>query len=391
MTLPQKPRHPPSSLAKSGKYFLCLIYIYLTEGKSLKKNTLMKTFFALAGLLFCAIETSATPVPNPTDAILVAYRLTPAQQDSFSTTDNKISTFWTADWSGRDYIDMNTSDTFSVPGHNQWQGSGDCEMWVKAGADSMGLYLYFKVHDNVFVDSLMYDSSVDCMETFIDLRPSSDMANLTPDQLAMPQFPWAITITSQQFEAWMGPSKTPGRIRYSNYDPLFLAWTPSIEQLPDLPAIYNGMSIEMVTLSSSEKVQEWFIPWNYIGTQGVPMGDPLVDRRFAFTCGYNDKDNLTGPEKCIRWKKSDPFSSNESISMNAQAWGDIYVQSDCCDPYITNRFKPAIKNKILKKLYFDISGRQVTSYEAGLSHTTVFIERKIFADGSVEINKTTVR
>jgi hypothetical protein len=339
------------------------------------------------GLLGAIIKISATPAADPTDNILVAYLLTPAERAQFNTSDNKASAFWTTDWTNRDYIDMNTSATYSYPGRDQWTGAGDCEMWVRAAADQSGLYLNFTIEDNVFLDPL--DPTAwgrDAVDIFFDSKSSNILSTCCTDQcvLGPPCCPPCEFIETSRFQIWMGALMSPRSMLYSTYDPISSTWTQIIwhkiyMSIDSLSSLFPGLTIEVYNFDSIHKGLEMYLPWRYIGTNGLANGDSLANRRFAFTTGYNDEDSIaTVNPKRMYWKTMTP---NESTAY----WGDIQIASDV-GPVAVHKpllSHPSINTKIVRTEFFNLKGERITKGILRVRNSVV-IERDFLANGKYD-------
>ncbi|MFN8207481.1 MAG: hypothetical protein U0T82_08740 [Bacteroidales bacterium] len=94
-----------------------------------------------------------------------------------------------------------------------------------------------------------------------------------------------------------------------------------------------GMQVENIKTDYYNKAQEWFIPWSEPGT-GL-QGEPEAGTRFAFSAGYNDRDegehfplgvtSSGGSVKAsngLRWiNKSDPWGSDKA----PYNWGELLL------------------------------------------------------------------
>ena len=140
---------------------------------------------------------SAQGAVSTNDSILAVPYLQSNETSKFSANDGIVSPFWN-NWSGRDSILM-TRGNCSYPGHDQWSGDLDANVTVKAGADDRGLYVYFNVEDNVFLDPVNDDVHYDCCEIFLDALTADSISKVGADQLANQAWGWVLTLTSQQF------------------------------------------------------------------------------------------------------------------------------------------------------------------------------------------------
>jgi len=329
------------------------------------------------GFLSSVVQVSATAV-DPSDYVLIAYSLTPAQKAQFSAVDNAASAFWETDWNGRDYIDMNTTAN-SYPGFDQWTGPDDAHITIKAAYNESGLYLYMQVDDNVFIDPSGTDYRTDACDLYFDALSSEQLRSASPDIMVNPTYGWALTTSSQQFQVWMGAATVPRSLMYNFYDPNLFDFIIGNKVLfDDLPTLYKGMDIEVFRMSDTRKGQEWFIPWNYIGVTGIPAGTVPAGRRIGFTGGYNDQDEAGGTEKILRWKKSDPFAATGAMD----SWGDIELctETNIIANHAIHLNKAANENTIRTEI-FDLKGVKIPA-GTSVAKNSLVIERRILAGGS---------
>jgi len=149
----------------------------------------------IAVCICLSVQQAMATAVDPADYVLIAYTLTSAQKAQFKTNDNAASAFWEADWSGRDYIDMNTTSN-SYPGFDQWTGTDDAHMTVKAAADAQGLYVLMLIDDNVFIDPVGTDYRNDACDLYFDALSSEQIKSATPDIMVNPTYGWALTTSS---------------------------------------------------------------------------------------------------------------------------------------------------------------------------------------------------
>lgn len=260
------------------------------------------------------------------DSDLLVYKLTKAEVAGFNTKDNKVSTFWEKDWSGRDYIKIVAKkDTFS--GHKVIADpSHDASLMVKAGATSKGLYLLLYVEDNRFVDPGKFGpGQYDACDISFDKMNSAEIKAVPKENYVL--FFSHFTPSSQQFTVNMGATTWPSKIDYAHYDELFFYWSSEILPYSSLSTSLPAMEIEVISIDAIHKAQEYFIPWNVFGVSGVSGN--LSGRRFAFNCSYNDNDGGTdlrsirdhGTDfKSLRWK-------GENFRPKEDGWGDLLMEA----------------------------------------------------------------
>jgi hypothetical protein len=281
--------------------------------------------------------TYETPGVDPTDYVLIAYPLTEEELTAFSTDDGKVSEFWSNDkWAERDWIDMNTEQN-SFPGRDEWDGPNDAAIKIQVGASSTGLHLYFEVTDDIFVDPIVDIGTelggggsswqYDAVDIYFDYMSSEQVLSRSEMESARPNAPWDLTITSQQFQCWMGATEIPDQFRFNYYDVVFWDWSYKYYSFEEAETNLNGMGMEAIIVDETHKAQEWFLPWAQLGTGGV---EGLLDgRRFAFTGGYNDIDGDGKFVNSLRWKNLDPFKDASQIALEGlffeTTWGDLHM------------------------------------------------------------------
>ena len=94
-----------------------------------------------------------------------------------------------------------------------------------------------------------------------------------------------------------------------------------------------GIQVKIITTDYYYKVQEWFIPWSEFG--GGLSGEPEMFTKFAFSPGFNDRDegehfppgvsssggSVKGSD-ALRWiNKSSPWGSSKP----PYNWGEIVL------------------------------------------------------------------
>jgi hypothetical protein len=351
----------------------------------------MKSFIPVLMIIGAMVSVRATGV-DPSDAILIAYTLTPVQKAEFSATDGKISKFWETDWIGRDYIDMNTA-TSSYPGVDNWEGEDDARMSIKAAGDAEGLYLYMEVSDNLFIDpDASFGYQYDACDLYFDALSSDEIRTGGTEIFVNPGYGWAMTFTSQQFQIFMGGATIPNAMRYNYYDPLYFDFTFNHFTFEEIPSRYMGMAIEVVRIDETSKAQEWFIPWNYIGVVGIPAGTVLAGRKFGFAGGYNDMDGNADAVNMLRWRTRDPFSPTPDGSGVSQygleSWGDIEMDADMPAAkgvgvrYGAVKGRVKANDRIAHSAFYNLRGGKI-GFKEGITRNKVLVQRSVLSNGSI--------
>ena len=258
---------------------------------------------------------------DPFDNVLCAYTLTPAEEAQFSSTDNQVSAFW-SNWGARDYFDLVAPDD-CYPGRCNFSGASDAGLVGKAAGTQRGIYLYFEAMDNTWVDrSGQSDIGADATDMFLDIYDASYIFTCTDCLIGL--YDSRLSYTTNQFQVWMGATSVPTELSYQYYDGGMWSWTQTFPSFANAKTVY-GFEAEVVTVDATHKVQEWFFPWEKLGTQGLAIGTALGNKRIAFTGGYNDKDGDNPDNDCLRWTGKDPWVSDGNT---VNYWGDLLLASD---------------------------------------------------------------
>jgi hypothetical protein len=350
---------------------------------------------SIAAVAVLAVAGSMQAQVNPNDDILLFYKLTADQKAAFSTSDGQIADFWTNGWSG-DYIDMNT-DNNSYPGRDNWSGTDDARITIKAAADETGLYFYMKVNDDTWVDAPGGDADwgYDACDLYFDSKSSEELANGGEAILVNPAFGWALSFTSQQYQVWMGSGVTvPNRFGFNYYDDLYFTWSYNSVQFNQAAVLYNGMAMEVVSVDATTKSQEWFVPWSHVGTGGI-SGTITAGTQFGWTGGYNDRDGDGAAEAdCLRWTNGyDPFTSDDAQAL--ASWGDMEAAEDITISTPTLRSAAqSIRDgaKVVSTQYFTLRGELLPSADLSqISGHSMILQRKVLSNGQVISNRISLR
>jgi len=355
------------------------------------KTRLVNLAFLVISILISQQSFAASSDPN--DEILLFYPLSEAEQTSFSTDDGIVSSFWTTNWIDRDYIDMTTALN-SNPNSAPWSGSDDARITIKAAASPEGLFFYCKVTDDIWVDPVSGTGAwkYDAVDLFFDNKTSEEILAGGSSIMVNPAWKWALTFTSQQYQVWMGSAALPTTFAFNYYDNLFFTWSQNTVSFDQASLHYDGMKMEIIIEDNTNKVQEWFIPWSWVGTGGI-SGPINQGKRFAFTGGYNDMDGDGSSVGEIRWKNIDPFGGGNSLEEHAASWGDLEAAEDLQ----TGIYAPLQRSTRLKsasvgtKEFFNLKGERIRrrSHNDGYESrfTGITIERSTLQDGNSLIQK----
>lgn len=276
--------------------------------------------------LLCSLATmviagnATAQCDDPYDKVLCVSTLNDAQAAQFSSTDQRVSDFW-SDWGGKDFADMISPD-FCYPGRCGFNGSDDAAMKIKAAATRRGIYVYIEITDNVWTDRATADDiGADATDLFFD-RHGSDYLFACEDCL-IGLYGTMLSFTTNQFQVWMGASNPPTGFMYQQYDENAWSWQSTGYTWAAARALL-GFEVEVVTIDATHKAQEWYFPWDKFGSVGVPDGTNLAGTKLGFAGGYNDKDGDNPEMDCLRWTLRDPWAAK----VEGNYWGDMLIGSD---------------------------------------------------------------
>jgi len=330
---------------------------------------------------------------------LRVYKLSEEQEKQFSDSDNSLSTFWKA-WDNNflDFVELSpTKDG------NRWRRSkfdynsdNDGNMKVYAAYSSKGIYLYFKVTDNNFVDAIVrkiYDPikdefgdyepqeilwANDAIDVFFDLYPNSYLKD-HPEKYINP-LTGRFTLETKQIQSRFGSGNNVTTFSYNSFNlDLENPWeiTRDNEFNEITKEKFNGLTADKFIISENVRGQEWFIPFAEIGQLGyygggIVIGNPLRGR-LAFCFGYNDADGSEG-FNCLRWrnagdpslKRREPAASG-SDHVPVEPWGDLVFTADTLPTVsITNKMRAMnLKSLNAQKIeLYNLTGRKIASVNA---------------------------
>jgi hypothetical protein len=257
--------------------------------------------------------------------VLIAYGLTAAQEGSFDVSEGKVSAFWDDIDDDHDAIRMNQythareGSSFSIV------TSVDAQMKIKAAHSARGLYLYFEVVDNRFMEvdpdpNRYYNvDAVDVLMDSVSSQTINDPANVTRFINAG----WGLYGSVKQYQVAFGKWTPPEFLKRNFADPWDFAY--SLPTLADARK-HQGIRIRFVKVDPLTRVQEWFLPWSEIGRSGDVASEPAVGTRFAFAPGYNDSDPGEGTTKQLRWiDHTSPWACSATRGEAPRGWGDIEI------------------------------------------------------------------
>jgi hypothetical protein len=258
--------------------------------------------------------------------VLVAYGLTAEQERTFGAAAGAVSAFWAAIDDEHDNINM-------LPRTHAREGSefsivttADARLKVKAAHSARGLYLYFEVMDNQFMnasdDPAQYPN-VDALDVLLDSKSSTalhDPSNVTQAINAG----WDLYLTTKQYQIAFGRDEVPAVMRRIFADPWDVVFN-RVVPMAEVEACH-GMHVRHAKISSLSRVQEWFIPWSEFGRPGDIAAEPPVGTRLAFAPGYNDRDPGSETSKELRWvDNTSPWVFSATSEALPRGWGDIEI------------------------------------------------------------------
>ncbi len=281
-----------------------------------------------------------TSIPvDSTDSILIAYGLTAGQEKQFSSTDKKISDFWTLYGDEKDCIKLQQQKNGAIGSAFNFVLTHDCNMKVRTAYGADGLYLLVVINDdndvawpNEFAgtENEQFYHNFDAVDLLIDSRSIKEISNPENKEMMVSRS-FGLTTTTRQYQVACGTEKQrPVGFKRALADPWdFHGTYHTFEEATK----QFGIQIENIKVDYYYKAQEWFIPWSEIGG-GLP-GEPDAGTRIAFSTGFNDRDKgehfppgvtssggTLKASNALRWiNKSDPWRSNKP----PYNWGEIEI------------------------------------------------------------------
>ena len=343
-----------------------------------------KLVLSLCAVFMMAASVAAVTDPNPTDFVLVAYQLSAAQESQFSNTNGAESAFWkllTLNTTTIDYMLQTPSDNGRAGAGFEDEYDARLSIWAAYGVT--GLYLYYEVVDNDFVDAVSQRLwANDAIDFFLDGE------NSTQDFVTDPTLFYVSKITQStvQYQFSFGGIEAPTNFIFSHLNP---AWD-GITLTADASIIHEtktflegeGMGIFMEAFPGSSAVtrmQEWLIPWSKVSDAGITM--PSINDKIAAVFGYNDVDgDMTGTSvDQLRWKMSDPWGADD-------CWGDIEFGGPLADivAVLNPNYKSNARNgKVLGSEFYSVIGKKlpVVNGKVVAPRNSIIIERQLTSTG----------
>jgi hypothetical protein len=323
--------------------------------------------------------------PDTSDYVLVAYRVTPAQESLF-VRDTAISPFWSAwdrvntDSVRLDYVDLTVEKNAWVTGGAQFTGHGDAGMVIRAAYGAKGLYLYFQISD----DSWM---SPDAICLVLDRISSDSIRKCNPFECYFqPSWGWSLTNSSVSCRVQVGTAsgRPTASVLFHDPNPDYCDPAPCptpLDNLADLSRTALGL-----------RESEWFFPWAWVGYGGLDT-TPDVGRHCALSVSYDDADTaepgLPYARTSLQWKERTPFYPCDDMTPPhtfCDAWGDIEFGPALesvvsVQPQLNHRNKrPGLVAQSTVSLRYDLTGRRLGT--AGGMAAGVTVVRRAGAQGT---------
>jgi hypothetical protein len=258
---------------------------------------------------------TATVNRDDNDAFLVAYGLSPEQEQAFALEEGELSGFWSAFTDAHDRACVGATH---VVGGGDDEGEEGCVMTVKAAHSRAGLYLLFAVNDQEWSPARELEDAVD----FHIARSGTaaiDGAEQVTNMYLTTQF--SLVLDETQYQANFGTPEEPGSELSRNIPtPWDMA---NVRDSFGDAAEKHGIVIRQIELDDETRAMEWFIPWDRVGCGGE-MDEPPVGTRLGLVLGYNDTDGET--TVTYRWPAGlDPWHEQEPDGHSVAAWGDMMI------------------------------------------------------------------
>lgn len=275
--------------------------------------------------------------PDPSDSILLAYGLTADMEQQFSSSDGKLSPFWTQIDAGKDRIEMTQRRNAASGAAFNFVLTHDCNMTVKAAYGHAGVYLLFEINDDNDVawpnaytgtEKEQFYLEFDAVDVLMDSRSVASISDEQNRDMFLSRS-FGLTFTTRQYQVACGtPKERPTGFKRAIPDPWdFHSTFYTFDQAKRV----FGSEIENIKTGPFHKAQEWFIPWSAYGA-GLEE-TPAAGARFGFSAGYNDRDEgehfppgktssggTVKASNALRWRnRSDPWGSDKP----PYNWGEI--------------------------------------------------------------------
>jgi hypothetical protein len=372
-----------------------------------------KLLMATAGVfvLLCTVVSYGQYGSDPTDRNFVAYKLTTAQEAQFDPTALAASPFWSkaVDCPSVDYV-------FVSPANNGvttvFTGEDDAQLTVYTAYGANGLYFYFKVMDNMWVDYQVdcggnpFGCTGDWANDAIDfaLEPTT-YASLTPTMFPLNNG-WSQDCA--QYQLRFGGAEAPTFFRFNYWNStwdgvdasLAISWTGIT--FADAQSRYGIRNKIIPTTQSNVRVQEWLIPWHAVGNpEGTPVGAmPAVGASICAYYGYNDVDaDATSQSGLKELRSGSGDQMNCAVRLpdgRLDSWSTVLF-GPALDDQAASATPPCLQSSIRNQNmvshsafngqyradYYGVNGQRLTTRNGKLINHGLAIERKTYSNGAV--------
>lgn len=384
-------------------------------------------------------DTIYPTVPVLPYQVLTGYKLSADQEVMFNASDGEISAFWHA-WDDPDvvldHIELNCTYNGNYLG-NEYSDVGftdeeDARMWVRAAWGENGIYLYFEVRDDQFVDHAVTRSHGDgtphtaaeaswyndAMDLYFD-KFSTEMLYGTQEVLFINYKFNRVTINMRQVQYQFGSmGSVPETFSYNEVikdpDGLYLFTEDRDFTFERAETEADGLIAEIIAgsdkgLDDVTQVMEWYFPWSQVGANGGTDAPSAGESKsVAFACGYNDADEGATDSDFIRWwRATDPFKRvpppEGGQHVPTDGWGDIELVHEEVPPVAVIRpLQRRARSMTLARVeYYTPAGRLVAAIKAdrgvlpselnlAVPANTVLLERRISVTGETIAGKRLV-
>lgn len=348
---------------------------------------LISMFCAGSLLTVAGVGAAVTPVIDESDHVIYASALTAEQEASFNARDGKISDFW-SDWNGKDYAKLAPLTHYHVNRNFFDNGNDDCQLEVKLAAGAAGFYLYCLVTDDQFMmPPFATASSFDALDFLFDSQSPMEIKEQVSGVFGNSSF----FFTSQQYKLFVGDNNTtPTEMGFVKVNAFAPNWDDvySIDQLGEM-----GVKIEILNISSTQKVMEWFVPYAHLMGAGITSIEEGTS--IAFCAGYNDRDAETGDLDCaIRLKgHADPISgidyedgSEDDFAARGEYWGEvIFTQSVTVGVNSIPALRSsALNGEIVSSEFYTLQGEKIAAKSISeIVNHSIVIQRSVLKNGNV--------
>jgi hypothetical protein len=371
----------------------------------------IKLQFVLVWCVVCALQGIAQSDVDFDDDVLIGYWIPESEEEMVSTSDGKLSGFWTA-W---DTLPEGTMDILDmVPSRNgycKWascfDGEDDARAEFRVAWGLKGLYLLMEITDDYWSDPLG-EADETSRETGAgaNLDWAYDVCDLKFDKLTHQEMIEApennpdVFVPKDRYSSVNCVTKTHNQFMYrvGGAEPatefVYYQWEESINtrfnyKLDfDIAADqYHGMGIEVVIYPDNTGMRhvEWYVPWSMVTSVGIPQ--PLVYDKIGFVFGYNDNDGTRGSTDNLRkypgtghWERRYEIDPATGDTIDSMPTYDCYMDMEfgqhipIGDPAsVQNRLQTQTINEAgmsIKEEYFGIDGRKIEPGSLQKSHSS---------------------